>query len=210
MAQKQAIRALLLALDDWRGAIAAFKHGGSDLASKAQQVRAAGAKVSDLLEDAAVATAIETLVKTAKTEFPQRLDSFHEELQRQPEPILTRELESLKPLSCSRKDLETLMQAYCEGPKHPPKLPRPDQLETYFISLQTAMLEDLQASRWLSRTQKKRRKRKIATGILFTTCGIGLLAGNTLMDWEYAATSYILGGNALMQAVQDLTGEESP
>lgn len=203
----QAVHQFLQSIDIWREAISDFKQGGKQLETKANHVKAAGKTVVTRLEDAQVAEAIASLMSSANANLPEIAQEVHQRLLRQPDRLVSREMESLGPLQLKRKELETLVFAYCHSLQKNTNLPAADQLSAHFISLQSALMEEIEAARPLTRKQKKRRKRQIATGILFTVAGLGLLAGNTLMDSDLAGASYILGGNALMQAVRDLVGE---
>ena len=203
----QAIHQFLESIDRWRKAISNLKQGGRQLEAKANHVKAAGKTVVTLLEDSQVAEAIASLMASANANLPEVAQELHQRLLHQPDRLVSREMESLGPLQLKRKELETLVLAYCHSLQNNKTFPAADQLPAHFMSLQSALMEEIEATRPLNRKQKKRRKRQIATGILFTVSGLGLLAGNTLVDSNLAGASYILGGNALMQAVRDLVGE---
>lgn len=81
-----------------------------------------------------------------------------------------------------------------------------EELRTRLSNLHQAAKEGIAQSRALNRRAKKKRKRKVAQGVVSLSVGTGAIIANTNMP-ALAPYSYVLGCGALLQAARDLVGE---
>jgi hypothetical protein len=204
--------ALLDALHQWHRAVAVLAKGGKGRTGKEKTMLKAGRRVITLLQDPAVAEAVNQLMAETQPRLESATEQLNQELIKHREPLLSRELETIRVLHLSRRQFATLVNDYVEN-RHAPALTNPPQIETvemtadYFEQLQQGILATLQAAKTMPRKPKKARKREVTRGATFAAVGLGLLAANTLLDaLQTRSVSYILGGNALMKAIDDLLG----
>ncbi|MEO1298027.1 MAG: hypothetical protein AAFW75_20060, partial [Cyanobacteria bacterium J06636_16] len=133
-------------------------------------------------------------------------------LVKHPQPLLSIELQTVHPLTVNPEDLEEIVYVFLRSPDEDKPIADSQELRTIFTQLSEVIPQKYEATKDLSRKQKKRRRRDLTLGTLHTALGIGLLAGNTQLDIistdvSYIANaSYILGGNALLNAMKNLIG----
>jgi len=102
----------------------------------------------------------------------------------------------------------SIIEACLQASEETPFITSSDDLADLFPKLHGAIVSQISDTRQMPRKAKKRRKRDITTGATFTAIGFGLLAANTQVEPSLGVYSYILGGNALMQAIRNLIGEK--
>lgn len=201
------ITELLIALKAWQKAVKQLKHQGKSPQEKAQQLEQAERQVLACLEAAAVTAEIDALIQTARTDQAFDAETVHQQLRRDPDTLLSTELQTLRPMTTSRTKLDQLADEYLKSRDRPHSLDDSEQLHKIFAALSSSILTEYQQSVAMSRKPKKQRRRDLTLGTLQTAVGIGLLAGNTQIDSAFASASYILGGNALITALQNLVGQ---
>jgi hypothetical protein len=203
------IRSLLEALAQWRKACKKLEGAVPDRVSAEQEVSRAQAQVTTLLREDRIAEAFDQLIQanSAPAEPSEmRQKAVRNYLTHKQEDLIAAEMRTVQPLQISRRELSQIIAAYLQA--QPQELPLSSHdIPDLFPQLTEAIVQQYAASRSLPRQQKKRRKRKVATGVTFTMIGLGLMAGNSQSAATIATYSYILGGNALLQAVRDLIGE---
>jgi ribosome-binding protein aMBF1 (putative translation factor) len=198
---------LLIALKAWQKAVKQLKHQGKSTQEKMQQLEQAERQVLDCLEAAAVTTEIDALIQTATDSQALDAGTLRQRLRRDPDALLSTELQTLRPMTTSRTQLDQLVDEYLKTRDRPQPLDDPEQLHKLFAVLSSTVLAEYQQSIAMSRKPKKQRRRDLTLGTLQIAVGIGLLAGNTQIDSAFASASYILGGNALITALQNLVGQ---
>ncbi|MEM9117205.1 MAG: hypothetical protein AAGD09_04905 [Cyanobacteria bacterium P01_F01_bin.56] len=198
---------LLVTLKEWQKAIQQLRHQGKTAEDRQQQLEQASKKVLQCLSDDTVEAKIEALIQEASQFCEQSAQAGHDLLKKAPETLITVELSSLHPLNVSRTQFQRGAIAPLPAPSDEPCLEDLEQVQRIFVLLSSALAQEHQATTTLSRKPKKRRRRNITLGALQTLLGIGLLAGNTQLEMRFANASYILGGNALLSALQNLVGE---
>lgn len=198
---------LLVALKKWRGAIKQLKKKGKSPEQRERQLRRAEQGVLTCLESDAVVQALEDLIEGAIAAPEPTAEDVRRILIQNGESLLTVELRTVHPLSVSRKDLEKLVTYFLTTADDDRPVSSSAELKAAFAKLSDAISTAYRDSRTLSRKPKKRRRRDLAMGTLQTALGLGLLAGNTQLKDMTANSSYILGGNALMAAMQNLVGK---
>lgn len=200
------IRELLTALADWRKAGDRLKRATPDRPTAEEAFNQAQNRVMEILQRKSVALDLDRLIQQAHitgTEPTTR----QEELRQDRDTIATTEIETARPLNLSQKEVGQLIISYLKA-RFTEEMPSSsvDLLEA-FLQLSDAISRQYGEVRAIPRKEKKQRKRRIATGVTFTVVGLGLLAGNTRADPANSVYSYVLGGNALLQAIRDLIGE---
>lgn len=198
---------LLMALKGWQKAVKQLRQQGKSPQAKAQQLEQAEQKVLDCLEAATVIAEIDALIQTATTAEALDAEAVRQRLRRDPDPLLSTELQTLRPMTTSRNKLDQLAATSLKSHDRSPSLDDTEQLHQLFAVLSSTIWEEYQQSIAMSRKPKKQRRRDLTLGTLQTAVGIGLLAGNTQIDSAFANASYILGGNALITALQNLVGQ---
>jgi DNA gyrase/topoisomerase IV subunit A len=201
------ITELLIALKAWQKAVKQLKHQSKSPQEKAQQLQQAEQQVLTYLEAATVTAEIEALIQTAATDQALDAEAVRQQLRRDPDALLSTELQTLRPMTTSRTKLDQLVDEYLTTSDRPHPLDDSEQLHKMFAALSSTIWEEYQQSVTMSRKPKKQRRRDLTLGTLQTAVGIGLLAGNTQVDSAFASASYILGGNALISAMQNLVGQ---
>lgn len=201
-----AIADLLTALDDWQTAIQQFKKKGISWPAKEQQLAQAEQRVLRCLEAETVAQEIAALIAAAIAAKSPTAEDLRASLINDAEPLLTIELRTVQALAVSRKDLEKVVAAFLATPDIDPPITSLEELKQAFFRLSATLPRQYRDSIKLSRKPKKVRRRDLSMATLQTAIGIGLVAGNTQMDSTVANSSYILGGNALMNALQNFVG----
>lgn len=196
---------LLVALREWQKAVKQLKHQDKTPEERQQQLQAAEQRVQKQLAAAAVDAEINDLIQAA-TASSTATEELRSRLQQTPESFLSAELDSIHPLGVSHTTLNKLAAAYLKHPDQEQPLDDSAQIQQMFAMLSSAVLAEHQATIALSRKPKKQRRRDLSLGTLQTAIGIGLVAGNTQMDSTLANSSYILGGNALLTALQNFVG----
>lgn len=217
---KSNLRVTLETLKQWQKAMIRLRNGGEDLGDRQSQVEQLSQRLMTLLEQPEIAAELNRLIDQAKELPPNEFLQLQDDLRQPSRSLIDTERRSIAPLMPSSKEWERVLQA-TPSPDVSPKTAEVQGSEPctvfptdthmviqQFSLMQSALLKDLAASRELGRKPKKRRKRKITLGILQTTIGVALLVGNTRLFQEFPNASYILGGNALIQAMRDLLGEE--
>lgn len=206
------ISGLLLALKQWQKAVHRLGKKSKPSRSQATQVEATQEKVLTYLKAEPVAEEIDELIQQAiapKSTTPEELRAI---LVKHPQPLLSIELQTVHPLTVNPEDLEEIVYVFLRSPDEDKPIADSQELRTIFTQLSEVIPQKYEATKDLSRKQKKRRRRDLTLGTLHTALGIGLLAGNTQLDIistdvSYIANaSYILGGNALLNAMKNLIG----
>ncbi|MEM1310651.1 MAG: hypothetical protein AAGF98_14350 [Cyanobacteria bacterium P01_H01_bin.153] len=200
-----AVTELLIALREWQKAVKQLKHQGKSPQERQQQLEVASQKVLEKLAITAVEEEINDLIQSSTSSEPASV-KLRLLLRRHPEPFLSAELESIYPMGISHTTLQKVIAEYLKAPDPEPSLDSSQQILKLFARMNSVALAEHQASIALSRKPKKRRRRDLSLGTLQTAIGIGLVAGNTQMDSTVANSSYILGGNALLTALQNFVG----
>jgi len=203
------IKLLLIVLEHWRQACGKLERAVPNPTSAETKLTTIGEKLQTLLRDEDVAGAIDKLIARTQPHAVADPDALRENLIAKQDAIVTTEVQAAKPLKLSHDEILQAVLLYLQTQPDPKYLVNSRELLAWFLALQEAIVEQYGASRSLPRKQKKRRKRNIATGITLTAVGIGLIASNTSHDTIPAVYSYLLGGNALIQAIRDLIGEAS-
>lgn len=200
-----AVTELLVALREWQKAVRQLRHQGKTPEERQQQLRTAEQRVLAQLAAAKVDQEINDLIQSA-TAASEAKAELRSRLRQNPEAFLSVELNSIHPMGVSRTTLEKLAAEYLKTPDQAQPIDDSEQLFKMFAMLSDAVLEEHQATIALSRKPKKYRRRDLSLGTLQTAIGIGLVAGNTQVDSTVANSSYILGGNALLTALQNFVG----
>jgi len=201
-----AIAELLQALREWQSAIQQFKHQGIPWSAKEHQLAQAEQRVLRALESEAVASEMAALIKAAIATESSTAEDLRARVRQDADALLTIELRTVQPLAVSRKDLEKVVETFLTTPDIDQPFTSLEELKQAFFRLSASLPRQYRDSMHLSRKPKKRRRRDISMATLQTAIGIGLVAGNTQMDSTIANSSYILGGNALMTALQNFVG----
>lgn len=198
---------LLRALKTWQKAVKHLNHQDQSLAERQQQLEQASKTVLQYLSADTVEAEIESLLQQASPDCEKSAQAVRNSLRQDPETLITVELRSLYPLNVSRTQFQK--GAIATPPIAPDAacLEDSEQLQKVFLLLSSALAEEYQTTADLSRKPKKRRRRDVTLGALQTLLGVGLLAGNTQLEISFANASYILGGNALLSALQNLLGQ---
>jgi hypothetical protein len=201
------IKHLLVVIEHWRQACAKLERAVPDPAYAEAKLLTIGEQIQSLLHDQAVVGAIDELIARTHPQVVADPDTLRDQLVAKQDAIVA--MEAAKPLHLSREEIVQAIVLYLHTQNDTKHLVNSRELLAWFLQLQTAIVEHYAAARSLPRKQKKRRKRNIATGVMMTAVGIGLIASNTPYDAVPAVYSYMLGGNALLQAMRDLIGEET-
>ncbi|MGF1523144.1 MAG: hypothetical protein ACFBSF_12585 [Leptolyngbyaceae cyanobacterium] len=207
------ISGLLLALKQWQKAV--YRLGRKDKPShpQAKQLDAAQAKVLTYLEADPVTEEIDELIQQAIAPNSTSPEELRTILVKHSQPLLAVELQTLHPLTFNPQDLEEIVYVFLRSSDEDKPVASSQELRNIFVQLSQIIPQEYQATKELSRKQKKRRRRDLTLGALHTALGIGLLAGNTQLDMistdvSYIANaSYILGGNALLNAMKNIIGQ---
>ncbi len=198
---------LLLALKTWQKAVKHLNRQDQSLVERQQQLEQASQQVLHYLSNDTVVAEIESLMQQANQANGPSAQAVFNALQRDPDTLISVELRSLQPLNISRTQFQ---KGAMPAPRAAPDaacLEDSEQVQKVFLLLSSALAEAYQATTDLSRKPKKRRRRDVTLGALQTLLGVGLLAGNTQMEISFANASFILGGNALLSALQNLVGQ---
>ncbi|HEY9887612.1 MAG TPA: hypothetical protein V6D02_04375 [Candidatus Obscuribacterales bacterium] len=198
---------LLVALKEWQKAIAQLKHQGKSASEKHHTLEKARQQVLQQLQSEAIAKAIDELIAMAIAPDTPAAADVRATLSRDADSLLTVELRSVHPLTVSRKELEQVAATFLASPEVEQPIANSQELRAVFQKLSAAIPTAYREAIAVSRKQKKRRRRDLTIGTLQTVLGVGLIAGNTQIDAAFASSSYILGGNALIVAMQYLVGQ---
>ncbi len=196
---------LLVALRAWQKAVQQLKHAGTTAAERQQSLCTAQHQVLAQLAKSSVAAEIEALIQAADKESGTT-DELRSLLCQNPAPFVATELGSIHPMGVSHNTFQQVIADYLRSPDAEHPIHDSQQILKMFTALNDAVLAEHQATIALSRKPKKRRRRDLSLGTLQTAIGVGLVAGNTQMDSTVANSSYILGGNALLTALQNFVG----
>jgi ATP-dependent Clp protease ATP-binding subunit ClpA len=196
---------LLVALRAWQKAVQQLKHSGTTAAERQQVLEAAQQQVLSQLAKSSVEAEIDALIQAAAT-ASGATDELRSRLRQDPAPFVSTELDSIHPMGVSHNTFQQVIADYLRSPNAAHPLDDSQQILKMFTALNDAVLTEHEATVALSRKPKKRRRRDLSLGTLQTAIGIGLVAGNTQMDSTIANSSYILGGNALLTALQNFVG----
>ena len=199
------VAALLTALRTWQKAVKQLKHLGSTAVERQQILTEAQQQVLTQLAQPAVAAEIDALIQATATASGVT-DELRSRLRQDPAPFVSTELDSIHPMGVSHTTFQQVIADYLRSPNAAHPLDDSQQILRMFTALNDAVLTEHEATVALSRKPKKRRRRDLSLGTLQTAIGIGLVAGNTQMDSTVANSSYILGGNALLTALQNFVG----
>ncbi|WP_204138644.1 hypothetical protein [Halomicronema sp. CCY15110] len=199
------ITELLVALRAWQKAVKQLKHSGTTTAERQQVLGAAQQQVLSQLAKSAVEAEIEALIQSAAT-ASGAMEELRSRLRPDPAPFVSTELDSIHPLGVSHNTFQQVIADYLRSPDADHPIGNSQQILRMFTALNDAVLTEHEETIALSRKPKKRRRRDLSLGTLQTAIGIGLVAGNTQMDSTVANSSYILGGNALLTALQNFVG----
>lgn len=202
----------LLALKGWEKAVKKYRKKGfvdSEQIQKAEETRQ---KVLAHLSSTPVSEEIDELIQRAIAPDSTSAADVRETLVKHPEPLISVELKTVHPLAVSHKDLETVIDAFLRTPDDEKPIASSEELKDIFVKLSLIIPQEYKAATKLSRKPKKRRKRDLTLATLLTTIGVGLIIGNSQLSSPASDYSYILGGNALILAVQNLVGslKDSP
>ena len=202
-----AIAGLLQALQEWQSAIQQFKKQGTPWLVKEHQLAQAEQRVLRALESEAVASEVEALIEAAIATESATAEDLRARFRQDADALLKIELRTVQPLAVSRKDLDKVVETFLTTPDIDQPFTSLEELKQAFFRLSATLPRQYRDSIHLSRKPKKRRRRDLSMATLQTAIGIGLVAGNTQMDSTIANSSYILGGNALMTALQNFVGQ---
>ena len=200
------ISGLLLALKQWQKAVDQLRKKGTSSQEKDQTVEKARQKVLQYLETEPITHQLDALIQRAIAPESTSVEEIREILVKHPQPLVSVELRTVRPLAVSNKDLETLIETFLRTPDQEKTIANSQELKDIFGRISLAVPQQYKATIPLSRKAKKRRRRDWTLGVLHTVLGLGLLAGNTQLNSDAANASYILGGNALVIALQNLVG----
>ncbi|MGF1458755.1 MAG: hypothetical protein ACFBSG_06985 [Leptolyngbyaceae cyanobacterium] len=202
------IAKLLVALRQWQTAVDNYGHKQTSWSKKEQQLTKAEKRVIDCLKSQEVVTELEALIARAIASRDRSAEDVRAELIKNADPLLTVELRTVHPLGISRKELDKIVAYFLTTPDEDQPVQATEDLQTAFLKVSPAIAKQYRQTAKLSRKPKKQRRRDLALGTLQTAIGMGLLAGNTQMETSLIAhSSYILGGNALMSALNNLVGQ---
>ncbi|NEQ43613.1 MAG: hypothetical protein F6K00_08665 [Leptolyngbya sp. SIOISBB] len=199
-----AVTELLVALRAWQKAVKQLKHQGKPPEERQQQLQVAEQQVLVQLAKKPVEAEIDDLIQTAAAAATTA--ELRSLLRQDPAPFLSAELGSIHPMGVSHNTFNQVITEYLKTAEAERPLDGSQQILQIFTALNEAVLAEHQATIALSRKPKKQRRRDLSLGTLQTAIGIGLVAGNTQMDFTIANSSYILGGNALLTALQNFVG----
>ncbi|MBE7380050.1 MAG: hypothetical protein F6J95_001400 [Leptolyngbya sp. SIO1E4] len=197
---------LLSALKQWKKGVKKLKKKGVPAQTRTQAVEQARQAVLDYLAADPIADELDELIQRAVAPDSPSVKDVRETLVKHPHPIVAVELKTVQPLAVSHKDLETLIGTFLQTPDEEKPIASTQELKDMILHLSLVIPQEYQAATELSRKPKKRRKRDLTLGTLQTALGLGLLAGNSQLESAIAGYSYILGGNALILAMQNLVG----
>ncbi|NJK27672.1 MAG: hypothetical protein HC925_02815 [Coleofasciculaceae cyanobacterium SM2_3_26] len=203
----------LEALGQWRKASEKLKKSVPDLPTAERTMQNARDRVMDLLQKESVASTIdkflEEVAPQATAAREEVCDRLRQDLANSARGMISAELRATKPLDIGRKEFIDLVRAYLETPHQEQTLTNSEELIQVFPQLHQAIADRLSNTRLLPRKAKRKRKRRVETGVTMTAIGLGLIASNTQADSSLSVYSYLLGGNALLQAIRDLIGEDA-
>jgi len=206
------IKALLEAIAEWQIACDRLSRAVPDPKTAERNAQIAQQNVLAKLQDESVQCILDHFLQQANPEKALTLsaqDTLRQTLVAERSTIVDVEAKSVHPLQLSDQTLEYLIAIYLRSGTPGAVVTTTAELEALLKQLHAAIVAETTASRQLPKKSKRQRKRRLATGITFTAIGLGLLAGNTQSQQSTAPYSYILGGNALLQAIRDLIGESS-
>lgn len=196
----------LRALNGWKIAVEKLKKKDHSPQARAQKVEEMRQKVLEHLASAPVTEKIDELIQRAIASDCTTVEDIRETLVKDPEPVVSVELKTVHPFAVSRQDLETIIGVFLQTPDQEKPISNSKDLRNIFVKLSLKIPQEYKVATKLSRKQKKRRKRDLALGTMLTALGIGLIVGNSQLSSPASDYSYILGGNALILAVQNLVG----
>jgi coproporphyrinogen III oxidase-like Fe-S oxidoreductase len=198
---------LLVALKAWHKAVKQLNNQDQSLQARQQTLKQASQSVLHHLAADTVEAEIDALIQRAAQSSHSSAQDVRDRLQQDADTLITVELRSLRPLSVSRTQFHQGAIGDRQALHDPQGLNDTEQLQTVFLTLSSALSAEYQETAALSRKPKKRRRRDVTLCALQTLLGVGLLAGNTQFDSGFANASYILGGNALLSALQNVVGQ---
>jgi ribosome-binding protein aMBF1 (putative translation factor) len=203
------ISELLKALKKWQKAIRQLKKKGKSPQQRQRQLERSEQEVMRYLTADTVQTEINDLIEAAIASDSPSAEELRAMLIRDTHPLIAIEIQTIKPLCLRPEDLEPIIAAFLQQSTQERPITKAEELSTLFSKLHLLIVREYKVIPTLSRKAKKRRKPDLTLGTLHTTVGLGLLAGNTLLDNETAKYSYILGGNALLMALRNFVGQPS-
>lgn len=207
------IEGLLVALKQWKQATNKLSKKGQPPSVRQKKMVKARKRVLTHLAIEPVEADLDELIQDALAPDSTSTQDIRKTLVKHPQPLLTLELKTVHPMAVKQKDLSKLVYLFLKTPDEAKPVASHQDVQKMFEQLSLIIPEVHEATKALSRKQKKRRRRDLTLGTLYTALGIGLLAGNSQLDLittdvSYVANaSYILGGNALLSATKNLVGE---
>lgn len=201
------IKLLLIVLKHWQQACKKLDRAIPSSTAAEAQLAAIAEQIKVLLQQEEVVSTIDELIARTQPHIIADQDALRNKLIANQETIIAAEVRAAEPLQLSREDILRSVLLYLHNQPNDKYLMSSQELLTWFLKLHAEIIQQYVAARSLPRKQKKRRKRNIAAAVSLTAVGIGLILSNTPYDTIPAAYSYILGGNALIQALRDLIGE---
>ncbi len=201
------IRSLLVLLHYWQQACASLERAVPNPVSAETQLATIAQHLQALLQQEDVLGAIDELIARTQPQVVANPEAVRQDLLANQEAIVAAERQAAKPLNLQREDILRTIGLSLQHHAEAKYLVSSQELLTYFVQIQQAIVEQYATARTLPRKQKKWRKRNIAAGVSLTVIGIGLVASNTPYETTPAIYSYMLGGSALLQAMRDLIGE---
>jgi ribosomal protein L17 len=210
---KPSVASVLAAIKTWQKTVDKLIKSGKKRSAKEKAIARASQEVIKKLQDPALQAAINDLMQTAQGDLDAAIAQLNQDLLQHRETLIARELESIQVLHISQKQFQHLVETYLHT-RHRQPLREAAALEdlatatAYFEQLQPALFQTLRQLNTLPRKPKKARKRELGRSSAFASVGLALLAGNTLFTFhQHQSASYILGGNALLKAMQDVIGD---
>ncbi|MCS6812130.1 MAG: hypothetical protein NZ772_00925 [Cyanobacteria bacterium] len=201
------IKLLLVVLKHWQQACKKLDRAIPSATAAEAQLATIAEQIKFLLQQEEVVSTIDELIARTQPHVAANPEAVRSELATNREAIITAEVQAAEPLQLSREDVLRSVLLYLHNQPNDKYLMSSQELLTWFLKLHVEIIQQYVAARSLPRKQKKRRKRNIAAAVSLTAVGVGLILSNTPYETIPAAYSYILGGNALIQALRDLIGE---
>ncbi|WP_421656464.1 hypothetical protein [Leptothermofonsia sp. ETS-13] len=199
------IKVLLEAIRDWRKACKQLEAAIPNGKTAEMNAERAQSRVLSILQEDSISEVLEQFVQSHYSRIA--LQNEVNNLEGDRDRIISIETRATQPLNLSRRDLNCIITSYLESNFEEKLDPNHSNFAELFAQLHKSIIDQYRISRDLPRKQKKQWKRKVTIGVTFSAIGLGLIAGNTQLSTSFSIYSYLLGGNALLQAIRDLIGE---
>jgi len=168
---------------------------------------AALGRVMALLDDPAVARALDSLLPPARDRAEAAPGQFAADLAARRMEMLPVEAAATRRAGVTGEDIERFYRMCEHGRWQPADFPDGVQaLRRQLTEAHVNAKRRVSSSRTMRRKPKKKTKRKVAQGIASAVFGVAAIVANTQLPAVFAF-SYGLGGAALHQALRDLVGE---